>query len=186
MALVAQACGGGSSPERSDPTIARATTTTGRYDVPEVIDEAYVNRVLAGLNAVEGDVLRITMERRAYTDEADRRLRAIYEEDDEFDFAVDAYTLEVIEGFPGVRPDPGDVAVSVVELVATAPSCILAEVTYDTSETALDPEVVPSGNWVVLVPSSQANDPYRLNATGWAYAYNRTSSAPPGDDRCAT
>jgi len=39
------------------PTAAPTTTTTNPYAVPQVIDAAYFNRVLAGLDAVEGDVV---------------------------------------------------------------------------------------------------------------------------------
>ncbi len=48
-------------PPRTNPTLATvppATTTTNPYAVPAVIDVAYVNRVLAGLDAVMGDAGR--------------------------------------------------------------------------------------------------------------------------------
>ena len=44
-------------PPRTNPTLATVpapTTTTNPYAVPAVIDAAYVNRVLAGLDAADG------------------------------------------------------------------------------------------------------------------------------------
>ena len=52
----------GASASRADIANAeQTTTTTNPYAVPPVIDAAYVNRVLAGLDAAVGDVVRMVV-----------------------------------------------------------------------------------------------------------------------------
>ena len=55
------ACGGGGNDEPLGPTatVPQGTTTTNPYAVPPVIDEPYVNRVLAGLDQGVGDIVRL-------------------------------------------------------------------------------------------------------------------------------
>jgi hypothetical protein len=62
LALLLGACGGGDDDEAlpPPPSIAEPTTVPADpYAVPAVIDAAYVNRVLEGLDAAVGDVVRI-------------------------------------------------------------------------------------------------------------------------------
>ncbi|MFN2504089.1 MAG: hypothetical protein ABR540_07650, partial [Acidimicrobiales bacterium] len=46
-------------PSATVGTEAPSTTSADPYAVPAVIDEAYVNRVLAGLDAAVGEVVRL-------------------------------------------------------------------------------------------------------------------------------
>src|SRR5205085_10070389 len=77
-APILTACAGKSEPLVPTATVPVATTTTNPYAVPEVIDEAYVNRVLAGLDAAVGDMLRLVVSARTIPPEALERLRALY------------------------------------------------------------------------------------------------------------
>ena len=72
------ACGGKDEPLGPTATVPQATTTTNPYAVPPVIDEAYVNRVLAGLDQAVGDVIRLVVSSRTLSPEALDRLRTIY------------------------------------------------------------------------------------------------------------
>jgi len=165
------------------PTLPPQTSTTGPFDLPEVIDAAYVERVLNGLNEVEGDVLRILMESRSYTEEADGRLRAIYDNDDSFDNAVAAYIEDLQEQFLGIKPGPGNIRIQVLEILSTEDSCVFVEVEKNLSDTALDP--ITLDNWIAIVPLEASKDPFGLNPTGWAYIYNGSSGGErPAIDPC--
>ncbi len=150
-------------------TVGRATTTTGLYDVPEVIDETYVNRVLAGLEAVEADAFRINMRTNSFPPESEDRMRAIYESDYWFEGAANAAIDQIREGFVPARADPGDVVLTVTRLVRTTPECILAVVTQDNSAVVVPGEERLVEYWVGLVPTDLAKDPFGYNPTGWAY-----------------
>ena len=78
--LVVAACssGSGEAEQRTTvPTAPALTTTTNPYAVPEVIDAAYVNRVLTGLDAAVGDVVRIVLAAGHVTPESLDRLEAL-------------------------------------------------------------------------------------------------------------
>src|SRR3954447_16713594 len=70
---------GNSIPPATDPP---TTTTTNPYAIPTVIDAAYVNRVLAGLDAVNGEAVRLVVRSKTIPREAYDRLRAIYGTDE--------------------------------------------------------------------------------------------------------
>src|SRR3954464_237000 len=65
------------------------TTTTNPYAVPAVIDVAYVNRVLAGLDAAVGDAMRLVVSTHTVPREAYDRLRAIYATDGSLQLEID-------------------------------------------------------------------------------------------------
>jgi len=75
---LAVGCKGPSEPLVPTATVPQATTTTNPYAVPAVIDEAYVNRVLAGLDQALGDLVRLVVSTKSIPPEALDRLRALY------------------------------------------------------------------------------------------------------------
>ena len=81
LALTAPvACSSGSDKAGPTATVATEpapTTTTDPYAVPATIDVAYVNKVLAGLDAAVGDVTLLVVRTRTLTQEAYDRLKAI-------------------------------------------------------------------------------------------------------------
>ncbi len=76
--LVLAACGGDKEPLGPTATVPQPTTTTDPYAVPAVIDEAYVNRVLAGLDQAVGDIVRLVVSTRDIPPEVIDRLKAMY------------------------------------------------------------------------------------------------------------
>ena len=70
------------SPAATVATEPAPTTTIDPYAVPPVIDVAYVNRVLAELDRVMGDVTRLVVRTRTIPPEAYDRLRALYPDDE--------------------------------------------------------------------------------------------------------
>src|SRR5919109_5443591 len=108
--LLAVALLGGCSGGRDDDTLpqpATTSSTTADYSVPETIDVAYVDRVMAALDHVYGDAIRTLATERTITEEFLDRLAAIYTPS-EFDTAQDAWVTDVASGLKGLRDQPGD------------------------------------------------------------------------------
>jgi hypothetical protein len=175
-------------PPRTNPTLATVpapTTTTNPYAVPAVIDAAYVNRVLASLDALLGDVLRIVKRTNTIPQEAYDRLKAVYIEPEFLQLRIDSFQRDIREGFRGYRPDPGNKASTVLRILTTRPSCIFVEVRRDYSAVGLNART--STEWVALTKHDPSRDPSRYNATPWAMTYDGfppDRSQPP--DPCAS
>lgn len=194
LALTASAaCSGGGSGSNgsagTNPTLATEpprTTTTNPYAVPAVIDAAYVNRVLAGLDAVNGDIVRLVVRSRTIPREAYDRLRAIYGTDEWLQLQIDSFQSDLRKGLPGYRPEPGNAITTVTQIKSIKPACIFAQVNRDYS--AVGTNSTPSDTqWVALRPLDTARDPAGYNRTSWALTYEGytpTRSQPP--DPCAT
>jgi hypothetical protein len=174
---------GAAVPSATVATEPAPTTTTGPYDRPPVIDAAYVNRVLAGLDAVFGDVTRTAMSTKRFPPDALARLRAIYDDDKSLQLTIDIIQNLLAAGLPGVRPNPGNQITTVVNLITTKQTCVFASATRDfrpvgPNAAAADPL------WVALVPLNQARDSNHYNPTSWAFRYegfpqNRAQPADP-------
>ena len=187
IASLLGACSGGdddAGPAATVPVEQSTTSTTAAVDVsaiPAVIDEAYVNRVLAALDAVDGEATRIIVHNRRLVPEATARLRAIYDEA-EFRKQVEAWLMELQKGLQGLRPDPGPRKTTVMRVLEKADDCILSSVTQDFSASAIRDEP-PNVAYVLLVPLDRSRDRSGLNPTAWMIheeGYNRDGSVPQG------
>lgn len=158
-------------PSATVPTAPAQTTTTDPYAVPAVIDTAYVNRVLAGLDAVAGDVARQVVQARTISPDAIGRLRSLYATDKRLQLEIDILQDDARTGFSGYRPNPGNQRTQVTKLINEAPHCVFAEVARDYSAVTINP-VAPQRQWVALVPIDRSRDPSGYNPTPWMYAYN--------------
>ena len=81
LAATLAGCSSGDEPAAPTATLGTAPATTAAadpYAVPPVIDEAYVNRVLEGLDAAVGDVVRMVVRERTMPREVLDRLDALY------------------------------------------------------------------------------------------------------------
>lgn len=147
------------------------TTTTNPYAVPTVIDAAYVNRVLAGLDAAVGDVTRMVVRTRTIPREAYDRLRAIYANDGSLQLAIDIIQNDIRRDLPGYSVEPGNQVTRVVELITNNSACIFVRVSRNYS--AIGPGASPTSdkNWVALRRLDQARDFNGYNSVGWAFAY---------------
>lgn len=176
LALASAACS--SSPTdtaRSSPTVRTeppTTTTTNPYAVPAVIDAAYVNRVLAGLDAALGDVTRLVVRTRTIPREAYDRLRAIYADSDFLQIAIDGFQLDMQSNFSSYKPLPGDRKSTVTELISARLDCIFAQVRRDYSEVGVKPSADLNVQWIGLKPLNQDGDSKTYNPTSWAYIYD--------------
>jgi hypothetical protein len=161
---------GAATPSATVATEPARTTTTGPYDIPPVIDAAYVNRVLAGLDAVYGDVTRMVVSTKRLPPEALARLRAIYDDPGVLQLKIDAIQTVGLTQLSQLRSNPGNQLTMIGNLITVRPNCVFASVTRDFTQ------VVPNASgvdhlWVALVPLNPVQDPNHYNLTAWAYRY---------------
>ena len=174
-------------PSATVATAPATTTTTDPYAVPAVIDEAYVNRVLAGLDAVVGDVVRMVVRTRTIPREGVDRLRAVYGTDEALDRILNSLSISVSQGLSGFRNEPGDKKSRVVELLIRSSACVFAKISRDFSAVSVGSPATDDIQWVVLRRSVPARDAHSYNSIGWTYYYEGYESGrqPPTRDYCA-
>jgi len=181
--LVAGACGGKEEPLGPTATLGQPTTTTDPYAIPAVIDQAYVNRVLAGLDHAVGEVTRIVVRERAIPQEAVDRLKALFV--GEFlSLRVASYEADMRDNFSGYRENPGDRTTVVTRIISSSPSCIFAEVERDYSAGSNRPEAATTTTqWIAIRHTANFVD---FNPTKWIFIYDgyrKSRTEPP--DPCA-
>jgi hypothetical protein len=182
--LALAACSGDESdsslPSATLGTEPPRTTTTDPYAIPPVIDEAYVNRVLAGLDAAQGEIVRILARTRTISPEVIDRLKAIYADRELLQLQIDIYQETLASGMQNYRTNPGDGVTRVTELISSQMSCIFAKVHRDYTRVAIDPDPRFSNQWIAIRPVADLAL-VRYNGTGWAFVYEgfqRDLSAP--------
>lgn len=189
VAIVAGACspGGADGPETTVPTSATtvatpaATAVADPFAIPAVIDAAYVDRVLAALNKVDGDLVRDLVAKNTLDSEASVRLRAIYNEP-EFEHELQSLVKLFGRGLDRFKRPPGDRTTLVAQLVTTSPTCILAKVVHDYSN-VVESSRPQAGDQIAVVtlrPTEAGADPRDLNPTPWSFS--NTDLLEPGDE----
>ena len=171
MAAAFVGCNKPSEPLAPIGTLPFGTTTTNPYAIPAVIDEAYVNRVLAGLDQAMGDMLRLVLSTKSISAEAVDRVTAVYigrHRQNQLDLLAADYA----DGFPNYRQPPLNHTTIVSTLLVGTPACIFAEVSRDYSGVSLDPYTENSDLWVVLVPADKYVERSAYNTTNWVYLYD--------------
>jgi hypothetical protein len=164
------------------------TTVTDPFAVPAVIDAAYLNRVLAGLDAVVGDVVRMVVSTKSIPREAYDRLRALYATDTILQVRIDGFQSDIRGGLPGYRlPTPGNKKTDVLDLLSASKSCIFVRVHRDYAAVSVGALPELSTQWIAIRPLDRSRDPAGYNAVGWAYIYDgfERGFLPPPSDPCA-
>ncbi len=167
------------------PTIATAvasTTTTDPYAVPPVIDVAYVNRVLAGLDAAVGDVVRFVVKTHPAPHDITLRLKPLYN-DRALAAQLEFFHQDAAENYKGYRDNPDNERSATLEVISGNPQCIFARVTRDYGPVSANPSGQLSVQWVGLVPLQPDRDLNHVNVTGWSYIYDgyEVNHVPPPD-----
>ncbi len=155
------------------PTIATAvesTTTTNPYAVPPVIDVAYVNRVLAGLDAAVGDVVRFVVKTNPPVHELTLQLKPFYN-DRTLILQLESFHQDAANHYSGYRDNPGNEKSTITDLSAAGPTCIFAHVARDYGLVAQKPNPDLADQWIAIVPNDPTRDPDHHNPTGWSYIY---------------
>ena len=176
LAASAGACSPGPA-DRTGPTATVATeppptTTTNPYAIPAVIDAAYVNRVLAGLDAVVGDVLRTVIRTSSIPRDAYDRLKALYADPDFMQIKIDGYQRDIRDEFKSYRSNPGNKISTVSQILSAKTTCIFVKVQRDYTAVGLNPLAELDLQWVGIKPLDLSRDPSRYNPTTWAYIYD--------------
>jgi hypothetical protein len=174
--LLVGACGGKAEPLGPTATVPQATTTTNPYAVPAVIDEAYVNRVLNGLDHAVGDVARLVVRERTVTPEVADRLRALYV-GEALDLSVASFEADIRTGLPAVGTEIGDLRTVVTHFINASPSCVFVQTTRDYSAVMSRSDRTSATVWVGMRPSSAVGGGDReeridFNPTGWVFIYD--------------
>ncbi|MFN2503204.1 MAG: hypothetical protein ABR540_03040 [Acidimicrobiales bacterium] len=146
------------------PTAGPTTTTTDPYAVPDLIDVGYVNRVLAGLDAVDGDVFRLYLRERRISPEISARIKALYSTEEKYDRSVRELEAEREAAY---SQEPGNRITTVTRLITATPTCIYAQVARDYRP--VGGTVSNLVAWVGLRPATPVNDPAHYNPTPWIY-----------------
>ena len=134
-------------------------------------ETATVDRILAGLDGVMGDLQRILVRERRITPEVTDRLRAIYVGPELLN-QLDAFRADVANGLVGLKNPPGNRVNTVSRMITVIPICIFVEVTRDYSPLTAGAAPRPASLYVVLVAKTEADDPRQLNPTPWAMLYD--------------
>ncbi len=186
-ALVGCSSGGdAAAPTATLGTAPPAPTTTDPYAVPPVIDEAYVNRVLEGLDAAVGEVVRMVVRERRIPYEAAERLQAIYIDRDAWQLTIDLLQQDSFDNFSSYKDNPGDLDTTVTKLLVATKECVFAEVSRDYSQVGIRPDPPVSREWVALRPVTPEADPKGYNFTRWGFIYDGfTADRSSPQDPCA-
>jgi hypothetical protein len=162
LTLILGACSRGAASTSPSPSAPAA---------PGAQETATVDRILAGLDGVMGDVQRILVHDRRITSEVTDRLRAIYVGPELLN-QIDAFRADVANGLVGMKNPPGNRVTTVSRLITVSPICIFVEVTRDYSPVTEGAGSRPASLYVVLVTKTEADDPRQLNPTQWAMLYD--------------
>lgn len=130
-----------------------------------------VNRVLAGLDGVIGDVQRMLVRDRRITPGATDRLQAVYAGPELLN-QIDALKVDVAGGLARYRPTPGNRLTVVSRLISAKPDCVFAAVKRDYSPISPGPAQPLADLYVILVTKHPADDPNGHNPTGWTMLYD--------------
>jgi hypothetical protein len=182
LTLLAGACSGGGddpgssatpSAPSSTATSAASPSTTAPADpfaIPEVIDAAYVNRVLAALYGVVGDAVRDVVQNRT-TERAVRHIGDVYT-GDQLEYELENL-VQVLKDDPTIyRQPPGDRRVVVQTLMSTRADCIVALVQSDFTDVVVAPapQNPAQVGLIALVPASREVQLRGVNPTPWSIA----------------
>lgn len=182
LVLSPVACGGDDDEEATPPpSIAEPTTTTDPYAIPPVIDAAYVNRVLAGIDGVVSDVFRLVIEKKSIPPEAVTRVETVYQHPEDMHFLLSGLQQNLATNFEDYRPVPGNRKSTVERLISASGSCVFVEAFRDYSEqlVSADDDVRRVASWIALAPKDPAADPARYNPTPWVISLEKLRSDGP-------
>ncbi|MDP9404168.1 MAG: hypothetical protein M3P85_12775 [Actinomycetota bacterium] len=177
LTLAGGACSSSKGSDRADPvvpvpTAPAETTTTAAPDpfaIPEVIDEAYVNRVLAALDQVDGEALRRVVATEGIDADVLPMLRAIYN-DPQFALELESLRSVLARGLDNFKTPPGNRKTTVARLISASPNCILLEAETEFSDVLRTetPDVPDEVELFTLRPTQQDANPSRVNPTPWS------------------
>lgn len=167
-ALLLGACNGGDGDD--DDTLPPPVSTTVDYSVPQVIDVAYVEKVMEALDHVYGDAIRILAREREITKDFLEHLAAIYTPS-EFELTQEIWVRDVAAGLPGLRDDPGNPRTEIQRLLRAETECVVAAVARDFSPTRTTSDRSTPQRFIALVPKT-GTGARSMNLTPWLITFD--------------
>ncbi len=173
-ATVVAACAGGAVHPRGAATVPTVPPTTGDpWAVPSTIDAAYIDRVLAFLDHMQGEALRSVRQSNSLTSRYQTIEAAIRADAHEIRLQDALQRQNIAAGWPNISAVPGDRYSQVQRILQSGPTCIVAAVNEDFSRLTVA-KPVPYPQWYVgLLHSDQS----MVNPTHWAISYDGYESA---------
>lgn len=118
-------------PAATTSTVEQTTTTSATsFEVPAVIDLAYVQRVLTELYRLEGEAVRHAYATKAPDAELEQRLTALLG-GDALEEARAVLSEHAGEGFVRFADPPGDPVVRAVAIIQATPTCMVIRADLD-------------------------------------------------------
>ena len=157
---------GGTATLQTAPPSTAATTTTDPWAVPATITPAYLDRVLAELDHIDGDAKRDARKANSITPLFTQLEEAIRAGPADLVLVTRDWEANITDGFANIRTVPGDRKTEVLQILQAPPPCVLAAVSVDFSAVTAGPSRAYPPWFVALIPTS----PSVLNPTGWQFA----------------
>lgn len=170
------------------PTSSTTATTAVSYDVPAVIDAAYVEKVMAALDHVEGEAARYLASKRQLDEDWVRFLAAIYDSK-AMSLTQQAWLKIAGNEYTSLSERPGDPVTTVERLLLVSTECIVFEATRDFSALFKEPDPPRPQRYVALVPTPPGRNPGSYNPTPWIMSFDgrfKDGGEPTQADVCTS
>jgi len=192
LLAAASACSTGHHPPAAAPPAAATATSTATtagapdpYAVPPTITPAYVDKVFAALNHVDGEASRELLIHHQLTPRFRALVRAIYN-DPLYSVELGIASESLGGAIPRLRLPLGDVQTTVVRIVASSPRCVFVETTSDFAAVLVDPGPPARSEYFRLSPTQASANPNALNPTPWSMSFNASYRTPTSiPNQCA-
>jgi len=145
--------------------------------VPAVITVNYVNRVLAQLNVIYSDALRISLTTKQITPQVKTDLRAIYA-NPLYQEELTLFHDEIVHPPPDLRRMIGVRVTKVAKLISSDRTCIFIETRTSFSQISNYKGVPFGSEYYSLVRKVESDDPTHRNSTPWMFGFNAASIKP--------
>ena len=166
------ASGGGSTttvpigPSSASSLVQPATTSVTSFEVPAVIDLAYVQRVLETIYHLEGEAVRHVYAKKLPDAELNERLEAIFG-GPRLAEAKQVLGRNAAEGFVQFANPPGDAQVRAVEIIQATASCMVVRADLEYGPQFKEPGP-PQPQAVIQLGRAKVGT---LNPTGWGVLF---------------
>lgn len=192
VALVGCRGGGGDDGEEhttvptSPSSMGTTTTSALSYAVPDTLDVAYVERVMAALDRLYGDLARHVAATRELDEEFARFLVSIYA-GGSFESEKVLWSTVASEGFELLRERPGDARTTVERVVEARKDCIVVQARRDFFAMFNEPDPAGPPRFVALVPLPADRNPDGRNPTPWLMSFDgryQDGHKPTAEEAC--
>jgi len=141
--------------------------------VPAVITVGYVNAVLAQLNHIYGNAVRLVVKTGTIPPAAVADLDSIYS-GQQYQDELHVFSSQLVSGVQLVKSDPGDRVFHVRKILRAVPACISAEVSGDYAAVSITPAA--DVTLFVVLSHSSVVPSVISNPTAWDISYEMSNS----------